>query len=66
VFQRAEGGGPQDTELRLVRWDGSMSVVERYRKPPGRTLAVSPDGRICLTQLVVPAMSDLLLIEKFK
>ncbi|MEZ5284794.1 MAG: hypothetical protein R2712_08305 [Vicinamibacterales bacterium] len=45
---------------------GAVTVMQRYTKPPGRGLSVSPDGRYAVTTRFVPAIADLLLLDAAK
>jgi len=45
---------------------GVVTLLQEYTRPPGRGLSVSADGRYAVTTLVVPPISDLLLLETSK
>ena len=44
--------------------EGVVTVIQEYARPPGRGLSVSADGRFAVTTRFVPAIADLLLLER--
>ena len=61
-----DGGKSNEVHLLKRTHDGAVRMVQHYTKSPGRGLQISPDGRSALTTLIVPPMSDLMLIESVK